>query len=745
MQKTLFKRLLLSYLPIFFIVVTFTFFVFFQLLSEQSRKEALNANKMLSLQAMRLTDTSLKAIDNTVMTETINNRQLIDFFNSTSKDDVYVNIGAVNKMLEMISSYPVIDSIYLVRFADNFVLSNATSDQLGSYKDEPFIKRAMDSQASRKWSDVRTFEQFSVKGGKPVVSLVRGMPFITGEKGLLVVNVATDALQRNIADLYDPKASFIKVSDASGNALFADSSSSGHAKMFSNYVSSYTGWSYQSGLVNEKVFHVISSLYNVWFIVGFAMIVFGFVWLVYVSRRNSRPFEQIVTRIRGYRSPLSGSVSKDGGDEFAFLESALESIIEESNQYQRKHKEDLHLRTRYLFHQLIEGGTGLTHEEWMAEAGSLQFPADPGGQVMLIVEMDKYPDFCRQYSRRDQNLLKFALRSVIQELASKHRIALWTEWTSASQLGVLVFTGGEETDDENAVILELFENVRTWTEENLKFTVTIGIGERVVQLADIAVSYKGVLNALKHKIALGENRLITGEHIANHSQAEVFSHLSTIRSIVQSLKLLDGEWAAKYDELFGAMKQGLLTKDEMTNLMNYFIYYLGREMAGMAKEFQDIWEKNGLPQMTEAIESSHSLQQMQEETLSVLTGFAAALQEVQDRRMHAGTIREMRRFIEEQYANPNMSLEYLSENFNINAKYVSKLFKEETGHKFVDFLIDMRMQHAQRLLSETQHSMQEVAEQVGYTSAISFGRVFKKVIGSSPSEFREEAARRQSG
>ncbi|MDF2650455.1 MAG: AraC family transcriptional regulator, partial [Paenibacillus sp.] len=376
---------------------------------------------------------------------------------------------------------------------------------------------------------------------------------------------------------------------------------------------------------------------------------------------------------------------------------------------------------------------------------SLQLPRPSDGQVVLVIEMDKYNEFCRQYSRIDQNLLKFALRSVIQELAPKHELELWAEWTSASQLSVMVFVDSEEETSEHSAILKLFESVRVWTQDNLKFTVTIGIGEQVVQLSDVANSYKEALTALKHKIVLGENRLITSNHIANHGEAEVFSHLNAIRSIVQSFRLLDDEWKAKYDELFGEMKQGLLTKDEITNLMNYFIYYLGREMAGMTKEFQEIWVRDGLPKLSETIDHCHSLDQMRQETLAVLNSLATVMQTAQEQRLHATTIRDMRKFIEEQYANPNMSLDYLSSNFNINAKYVSKLFKEETGQKFVDFLIDIRMQVAQRLLAESQASMQEVAEQVGYTSAISFSRAFKKVVGCSPSEFREEAARRETG
>ena len=98
MSKSWFKRLLLSYLPIFIIVITFIFFVFFQLISEQGRKEAISANSMLSLQAMRLIDTSLRAIDNMVMKESSNNEQLINFFNSNESGDPYISISAVLKM-----------------------------------------------------------------------------------------------------------------------------------------------------------------------------------------------------------------------------------------------------------------------------------------------------------------------------------------------------------------------------------------------------------------------------------------------------------------------------------------------------------------------------------------------------------------------------------------------------------------------------------------------------------------------
>ena len=85
MRKSWFKRLLLSYMPVFMIVITFIFFVFFQMFSEQSRREALNANKTLSLQAMRIVDTSLKVIDNMIVLESINSESLNNFLRQTQE------------------------------------------------------------------------------------------------------------------------------------------------------------------------------------------------------------------------------------------------------------------------------------------------------------------------------------------------------------------------------------------------------------------------------------------------------------------------------------------------------------------------------------------------------------------------------------------------------------------------------------------------------------------------------------
>ncbi|MFD0696730.1 helix-turn-helix domain-containing protein [Paenibacillus sp. GCM10027628] len=744
MGRTWFYRLLFSYMPVFFIVVTFIFFVFFQMLSEQSRNEALNANKTLSMQAIRLIDSSLKAVDNMVMLEIINSPELSKFYNDPNGTDAYITIQAVKKLQDMMTSNPIIDSIYLIRLKDQFVISTSTRDTLEHYLDAPFIKSHMESPNAKQWTGVRNFQEFTVKESKHVVSLVRGAPFITGTDGLLVVNVATDSLDKMIADLYNPKTSFIHITDANGKSLFDNQNHSGKLEVSSKFVSSYTGWSYESGLMGGGWIRVVMNLYNVWFMIGILMIVLGLVWMIYVTRRNYKPLEQIVARIRNYTVPLTHTFSKESKvDEFTFIESALVNMIEQSNQFQKKHEEDLHLRKRYLFYQLIEGEPPLSRDDWNEEAINLYLPRPSERQIVAVIEIDKYTKICQDYSQRDLNLLKFALRSVIQEFAQKISCMLLTEWTSAFQLSAIIDYGtNEEASDQDIHLL--FDNIRSWVESNLKFTIAIGVGETAVRMADIPRSYKSAMEALKYKIMLGENRIIRYEDIVSHGQIEVFSHLNAIRAFVHSFRLQEECWKDKYDGLFNSLKQGLLTKDEIIHLMNYLTYYLGREMSGMAKEFKELWEHKGLPGLSERMESFQSLDEMRQHIENELVDFAAALKRVQDERNHASTIREVRKYIEQNFRNPNLSLDHLSEEFHIHAKYLSKLFKEETGRKFVDFLIDARMEYAKKQISETNDPVQHIAENAGYTNAISFSRVFKKIVGLSPTEYREEITRQVS-
>lgn len=100
-------------------------------------------------------------------------------------------------------------------------------------------------------------------------------------------------------------------------------------------------------------------------------------------------------------------------------------------------------------------------------------------------------------------------------------------------------------------------------------------------------------------------------------------------------------------------------------------------------------------------------------------------------------INDIRKYIEANYANPDLSLNHLSDKYNLKPKYVSQLFKDEFRMNFVDYLVQLRMERAKKLLLETSDPVHEIAGKVGYTTSISFGRMFKKAVGITPGDYRK--------
>ncbi len=85
----------------------------------------------------------------------------------------------------------------------------------------------------------------------------------------------------------------------------------------------------------------------------------------------------------------------------------------------------------------------------------------------------------------------------------------------------------------------------------------------------------------------------------------------------------------------------------------------------------------------------------------------------------------------------DLSLAILAEQAGFNSSYLSRLFKLETGKGFVQYLREVRMKHACKLLKETNLTNVEVAKQVGFWDEKHFRRTFKKDFGMTPGEYRD--------
>lgn len=92
-------------------------------------------------------------------------------------------------------------------------------------------------------------------------------------------------------------------------------------------------------------------------------------------------------------------------------------------------------------------------------------------------------------------------------------------------------------------------------------------------------------------------------------------------------------------------------------------------------------------------------------------------------------------FINHNYTK-DISIKDISKQLNLNPSYISQLFKKETGSTYVKYLTQLRIEKAKDLLQNTNFSLSEICDQIGYNDYFYFLKTFKKYEGMSPSKYR---------
>lgn len=107
------------------------------------------------------------------------------------------------------------------------------------------------------------------------------------------------------------------------------------------------------------------------------------------------------------------------------------------------------------------------------------------------------------------------------------------------------------------------------------------------------------------------------------------------------------------------------------------------------------------------------------------------------RQVISGTLEKIIAYMELHLEEKNVSLTLLAEQMEMNPAYISQLFKKELGIGYHAYLNQMRVERAKKYLTESDESITLVAEKAGFSDYRVFTKVFKSIMGETPSQFRK--------
>lgn len=279
----------------------------------------------------------------------------------------------------------------------------------------------------------------------------------------------------------------------------------------------------------------------------------------------------------------------------------------------------------------------------------------------------------------------------------------------------------------------LFYAIKNLTEIYGEFSLTIGCSQLVTDFHMLPELYRQANVAEYGRLIYGNDKIIRYERFCNSPHFENSDLMSEtdLREIRNAFDIMNTDSVREVMErvIAGSARYHAYYPGDMLRFVDFMI----KEISGFYIESEN--EKLKLrKQIKLACVECVSFKELLTVTFRMLEDGWKKCIEIRRGNM-VKPIKQIQQYMEEHYME-QITQSYLAEMAGMSDSYFSKLFKEECGEGYSEYLIDIRLGKSKKLLMDTNLTIKEIAHQVGYPDEKYYSRLFQKKVGIKPKDFR---------
>ncbi|MGE5550443.1 MAG: helix-turn-helix domain-containing protein [Bacteroidota bacterium] len=555
-----------------------------------------------------------------------------------------------------------------------------------------------------------------------------------GSAGTMVAYIDSEQVQQLFEPLVADRQGVAFIADAQGNVListgevppgawtfpsglnFTERKIAGKRFVVYSQKSEIMGWNYVS-MVPAHIFNArVSSIRGLMLAVLVLCLLVGVGTATILSWRNYRPIQAILEVFKPLRAK-----SPDRSDELTMILETAQETVRENRYLQAYLKENETLVQGNLLRRLLHGRISATESADAFQTLHLSPNAD---FAVLVVDVEF---FTEKNGEAVLGVMSLAAAEAIRRLISCSITEIDDE-----RLAVLAVLDAE--GDKEAAALQLARTIQANLDRD--YQIPIGIGLSVSHGTDgIPQAFRQAVQAADYKIVSGRCA-ITAFNEITQADKSYFYPLDWERQLINHVKV--GDFAAVSALVDEVYTENFVRRRLPIGLIRCIFYDLFGTALKVLHELNiaeeevfgaDAGTERWLTQTDTAPEMRERLKQMYGQICAWITG---------RRESHNTQLKEeILSVLERNYADPNLGLGLLAGQTQVSSSYLCRFFKDQTGYNFADYLNRLRIEKAKKLLHDESLTVGEVATAVGYLSANTFIRIFKKYEGITPGQFRE--------
>jgi two-component system response regulator YesN len=446
----------------------------------------------------------------------------------------------------------------------------------------------------------------------------------------------------------------------------------------------------------------------------------------YLSYRNFRPLRDLVSVVTGSSTVFS---TKQDPIEYEFIRTSIQSArLTESELRGRLSQQAPIIRIHFL-NRLIKGYAD-PHElkPESLEFMDIRFISDSFAIILITVE--DMSAFSSENDLKEWLFINFVISNIGTDLANERHLAYTTELDQGRIALLINFSEADEEacSVELSIIAERLEHMLC---QRFRLKVAVGLSFIAREINAIGEAFRDALKRLDEN-SKGQVKDNAVDHWLERPPVYYYP-LDIEQQLTNYVK--SGE-AEKTEQLLDALYCDHNSDDGGSPLVgSYFLQHLSSTLFRIIQNTPKAEAELALRLLQNQVVVTEDTQQVFEE---LKVNFLSVCQLWKEGRSDQGSrmLETIKRIVREGYSENMLSVNMIADELGITQPYLSSFFKKMTGRTILEFIAEIRLKEAKRLLTDTNSTVAYVARAVGYSNDIGFIRFFKKHEGITPGQYR---------
>ena len=352
--------------------------------------------------------------------------------------------------------------------------------------------------------------------------------------------------------------------------------------------------------------------------------------------------------------------------------------------------------------------------------------------AVLLMNVEDGSRFKKDNSEKERNYVRLILSNISEELAETLGYGCMVEMDNDTQCLILNFP---ELEQPRLAVAELAQRIKTEIERNFSILLTLSVGNIHKGYASIHSSYLEAVRALEYRMFQGSSSIIYADELSRTSsnysyptdtENYLINHVRS-GSYAQAERLLNDLFAENFKRRRLSFPVGRCL---FFDIISTAIKLLDTIDVNIEEVFGDFAP-------TEELLRCSTINQAQTVLLFIFRRLCDYVND--NKKSHNDELKkDILAYIARNYTNENLSQTMIAEHFDISPNYLSNFFHEQTGVKMSTYIASIRLEKAKELLRGTEKNMTQIALAVGLGSDLSLIRIFKKMEGLTPGQYRTQ-------